>query len=328
MKLLTVSVAAYNVEAYLDKCLTSFADRRLAEGLEVLVVNDGSTDRTGEIAADYAAKYPEIFRVINKPNGGHGSTVNVGMREARGKYFRVVDGDDWVNRDNMVELLRRLSHIDTDLVVDKKRTVHLQTGVETPQPLPAGTPFDRPVPFHHVCSERYVEFYNLHTVMVKTARLREWGVELREGIFYVDFEFILKATARAMDVTFLKLDVYRYLIGNAAQSVDHRNYVRRIAHHRRMTEEVLRFAAEGFSPARQAYVDRRVRHLINTHYNIALIYNDNRREGAAQGREFHAFLKKHYPRYAKATAKRYATARLLHGLGVRYAGLQKLMGRG
>ena len=327
MKLLTVSVAAYNVETYLDKCLASFADRRLAEGLEVLVINDGSTDRTAEIAATYAAKYPDIFRVINKPNGGHGSTVNVGMREASGKYFRVVDGDDWVNTEHLVTLLQQLATIDTDLVVDKKRTVHLQTGVQTPQPLPAGTPYGRPVPFRHFACERYSEFYNLHTVMVNTARLREWGVELREGIFYVDFEFILKVTAKAANVTFLRLDIYRYLIGNAAQSVDHRNYVRRIAHHRRMTEEVLRFAAEPHG-ARQDYVDRRVCHLINTHYNIALIYNENRREGAAQAGDFRAFLKTHYPRYAKMTKKRYAAARLLHRLGVGYEGLEKLRGRG
>ncbi len=329
MKWLTVSVAAYNVEAYLEKCLSSFADERLNDTLEVLVVDDGSTDRTTAIAAEFVQRYPAIFRLISKENGGHGSTVNTGMREAAGKYFRVLDGDDWMDTEALVELLRRLPKIDTDMVVDERRTVHMVTGEETPQPLPAGTPYGQAVPFLSYCSAAWCDYYNLHTVSVKTALLRERGITLCEGIFYVDYEYILKATAACREVTFLHLDLYRYLIGNAGQSVDCRNYVRRISHHRRMTEEVLRFAvSSGFEGALGEYVDRRVCLLIHTHYNIAWIYNEDRREGAAQGREFHAFLKKDYPAYARATAGRYAAVRLLHFLGVDYARLQKLMHRG
>lgn len=328
MKQLTVSIAAYNVEAYLEKCLGSFADPRLADGLEVLIVNDGSTDRTVEIAAEYVAKYPTIFRLIDKKNGGHGSTVNAGMREATGRYFRVVDGDDWVNTENMVTLLARLAEIDSDMVVDQRRTVHMITGEERPELLPAGTPFDKAVPFLEYSSAEYCDYYNLHTVMIKTALLREHGVELREGIFYVDYEFILKATARCADVTFLDLDIYRYLIGNVNQSVDSQNYVRRISHHRKMTEEVLRFVTTaGFTGACRAYLDRRTELLIHTHYNIAWIYNKDRKQGAAQGREFYAFLTEHYPQYAKATAGRYRLCRLLHAAGVDYERLQKLMRR-
>lgn len=328
MKQLTVSIAAYNVEAYLDKCLGSFADERLCDGLEVLVVNDGSTDRTAAIAADYVARFPAIFRLIDKQNGGHGSTVNAGMREATGRYFRVVDGDDWVNTENVVALIDRLAAIDSDMVVDEKRTVHMITGEEVPLPLPKDTPFDRAVPFLDYSSAEYCDFYNLHTVMIKTSLLREHGVELREGIFYVDYEFILKSTARCRDVTFLHLDIYRYLIGNVNQSVDSQNYVRRISHHRRMTEEVLRFVtASDFTGACRAYLDRRVCLLIHTHYNIAWIYNKDRRQGAQQGKEFRAFLEAQYPRYARATAGRYRMCRLLHAVGVDHDRLEKLMRR-
>lgn len=328
MKQLTVSIAAYNVEAYLDKCLGSFADERLNDGLEVLIVNDGSTDRTVEIATEYVARFPAIFRLIDKKNGGHGSTVNAGMREATGRYFRVVDGDDWVNTENMVTLIDRLASIDSDMVVDEKRTVHMITGEEVPLPLPKDTPYDRAVPFLDYATPEYCDYYNLHTVMIKTSLLREYHVELREGIFYVDYEFILKSTSRCREVTFLHLDMYRYLIGNVNQSVDSQNYVRRISHHRKMTEEVLRFASDpAFTGACRAYLDRRVALLIHTHYNIAWIYNKDRKQGAAQGRDFRAFLEKNYPQYAKATSKRYHLCRLLHALGVDYDRLQKLMRR-
>ena len=325
MKLLTVSIAAYNVEAYLDKCLGSFADERLADGLEVLIVNDGSKDGTADIARRYEAQYPAIFRLIDKENGGHGSTVNTGMREASGKYFRVVDGDDWVNTDQLVVLLDKLRTIDTDMVVDQRRTVHMVTGEEVPERLPEGLPFERAVPFLDYSGGDLCERYNLHTVSVKTDLLRRYGITLREHIFYVDFEFILKATARCETVTFLDLDIYRYLIGNSAQSVDSQNYVRRISHHRQMTEEMLRFAATGgFDGALKEYVDYRVMLLLHTHYNIALIYNKNRREGAAQGREFYRFLKQNYPDFARMTAKRYYITRLLHAFGVDYDRLQRL----
>ena len=74
----------------------------------MLVVNDGSSDRTVEIAEKYVQKYPDIFRVINKENGGHGSTINRGIEEARGTYFKVVDGDDWVDGAAFGKLVRFL----------------------------------------------------------------------------------------------------------------------------------------------------------------------------------------------------------------------------
>ena len=328
MKLLTVSVAAYNVEAYLDKCLGSFADDRLAEGLEVLVIDDGSTDRTAAIAKEWQERYPAIFRLISKENGGHGSTVNRGMAEAQGKYFRVVDGDDWVDTDALVSLLKELEETDTDMVLDQRTFVDMQTGRETRNPYPGGTPLSRPVPFLEYAEGRYADFYNLHTLSVRTELLREWQIRLQEGIFYVDYEYVLKTTARCRTVTFLPLFVYYYLVGNSAQSVDPANYVRRISHHRQMTEEVLRWTEEsGFTGRLGDYVDRRVRLLIYTHYNIALIYDKDRRRGAARGKEFRKYLKKNYPRFAKATARRYWEAKALHLLGVDFDKLEKMRGR-
>ena len=95
-KLLTISVAAYNVEAYLDQLMASVIASGVLDAIEVLIVSDGSTDRTAEIARGYEAQYPASVRLIEKPNGGHGSTINRGIREAKGKFFRALDGDDWV----------------------------------------------------------------------------------------------------------------------------------------------------------------------------------------------------------------------------------------
>ena len=87
-KLLTISIAAYHVEKYLAKCLESFAYRDLEEELEVLVINDGSGDAINAIAMEYVTKYPKIFHLIDKKNGGHGSTVNRGIKEANGRFLK------------------------------------------------------------------------------------------------------------------------------------------------------------------------------------------------------------------------------------------------
>ena len=94
-KILTVSVAAYNVEKFIRNTLDSCIAEEIMTDLEVLVVDDGATDATAEIVREYEDKYPQTFRLIHKENGGYGTTVNRSMQEASGKYFRLLDGDDW-----------------------------------------------------------------------------------------------------------------------------------------------------------------------------------------------------------------------------------------
>ena len=100
-KVLSISVEAYNVEKFIEQCLDSFIDPAILDRVEVLVTDDGSKDRTPEIVSTYEKKYPGTFRLISQKNAGPGSTVNSGIKHATGKYFRMVDGDDWVNTAQM-----------------------------------------------------------------------------------------------------------------------------------------------------------------------------------------------------------------------------------
>ena len=95
MRLITFTVPCYNSEAYMDKCIHSLLPA--GNEAEIILVDDGSTDATGAIADRYAAEYPDMIRVIHQENGGHGEGVNQGIRNATGRYFKVVDPDDWLD---------------------------------------------------------------------------------------------------------------------------------------------------------------------------------------------------------------------------------------
>ena len=96
-KLLTVVIAAYNMEKYLPRCLDSIMSEKVRDRVQVIVINDGSKDKTSEIAHRYEDKCPDYITVIDKENGNYGSCMNAGVSIATGKYFRTLDADDWYN---------------------------------------------------------------------------------------------------------------------------------------------------------------------------------------------------------------------------------------
>lgn len=328
-KILSIAVPSYNVEKYLNKALDSYADTSLEEDLEVLIVNDGSTDRTVEIAEEYVSRFPKIFRLINKENGGHGSAVNAGINNATGKYFRIIDGDDWVNTQNLIKLIEVMKKVDSDIVVDEKREVHMVTGNTQFFPMPETVEELKEYSFETVCmQEKITPYIMMHTISVKTEVLKENNIQLLEHVFYVDYEYIVKATCSCSTIVFVKLEVYQYLVGNVNQSVSSQNYVKRYSHHDKVVKEVMRFAkTKEYTGVLKNYIDKKIVLVINNHYNISLIFNKNRKEGRAQASEFRKYLKENYLPYYEATNKRYMIACVLHYLGVDANRLNKLMGR-
>ena len=332
-KALTIAVPSYNVERYLADSLASYCAGTIDERLEVLIVNDGSTDMTQTIAGEFVKLYPQIFRLVNKENGGHGSAINAGIDEARGKYFRIIDGDDRICTLSIPTLLDALEAEEDDLVIDVKRDVVMGTDESRLIELPDDIPRKRSLPFESVCTRFDIEqFFMIHSVSARTDFLREHKVKLLEHTFYVDYEFIVKIGSAAQSVMFLDLEVCNYYTGNAEQSVAPANYVRRWADHTRVTYELLRFADDArldtrLDPIRQAFVDSRVKLIVDTHYNIALIYDDDRSRGLERAHEFRTYLKANHPTFYAYGEKRYHQARTLHKLGFDAKRLDKLMGR-
>ena len=106
MKLLSIAIPCYNSESYMRKCVDSLLAG--GEDVEIIIVDDGSSDGTAEIADEYAGNYPTIVKVVHQENGGHGAAVNVGIQNAEGLYFKVVDSDDWVKKEAYLQVLDKL----------------------------------------------------------------------------------------------------------------------------------------------------------------------------------------------------------------------------
>lgn len=101
----SVIVPVYNISAYIDKCITSLLSQTL-ENIEILLIDDGSTDCSATIIDEWQKQHPHKIRVIHKENGGCASARNLGLRSAKGNYIGFVDGDDWVEPDMFYDLFR------------------------------------------------------------------------------------------------------------------------------------------------------------------------------------------------------------------------------
>lgn len=214
-KLLTISIAAYNVEKFLDNALHSLVDTRILEKIEVLVVDDGSTDRTREIAIRYHEQYPKTFFCISKENGGYGSTINRALSHANGRYFKLLDGDDWYNTEELVKLIDILETCNCDMVVTGYTEVYEGTQNKKEfsyKSYKAQTEYQ----FENVCADISLK---MHAVMFKTALLKENHVFITEKCFYTDTEFLLIPIMFVNSVMFCHVDIYQYRLALSGQSV-------------------------------------------------------------------------------------------------------------
>ena len=127
-KLLSVAVPCYNSEAYMENCIKTLLTG--GERVEIIVVNDGSKDGTAAIADKYAAEYPTIVKAVHQQNGGHGEAVNTGLSNAAGKFFKVVDSDDWVNEGAFKKILEALEKYQDDIDIMISNYVYEKQGAK------------------------------------------------------------------------------------------------------------------------------------------------------------------------------------------------------
>lgn len=229
-KILTITVPCYNSEEYLDRCIQSLLPG--GEDVEIIIVNDGSSDKTGEIADKYAQEYPSIVRVVHKENGGHGSGVNTGLREATGAFFKVVDSDDRLMEAGLKEIItflketvesgHSLDMLLSNYVYDKKDSKRKFT--MKPKGVQENT-FLEWKDIQHIKKYHYIL---MHSIIYRTQLLRDCKLELPEHTYYVDNIFAFQPLPHVKSIYYKDIDLYWYFIGREDQSVNEDNVIRQI----------------------------------------------------------------------------------------------------
>ena len=226
-KILSVIIPTYNMEALLDKCLSSLilesAEKR--QLLDVIVVNDGSKDKSSEIAHKYAGKYPEMFSVIDKENGNYGSCVNAALPHVKGKYVRILDADDCYCTENLMAYLDILKTTDTDLVLSDYVTVNEKGEEIDKTTFPLTT--DVVVEFSELHDDTPLA---MHAVAYRTTIFNEIDYHQTEGVSYTDMEWIFHPLSRVKNLYYFHKPIYRYLLGREGQTVDTITMIKRLDH--------------------------------------------------------------------------------------------------
>lgn len=303
-KILSITIPSYNVEKYIDKCVQSMLVDSILDDIEILIVNDGSKDSTPEIARGYVEKYPQTVRLIDKENGGHGSTINAGIREATGKYFKVVDGDDWLMTENLEHFITLLKSRDEDVIAsnylcirDESYDVIAEKRVTSDASL-----------YGTICNMdkgEVKEVIKMHGLTIRTSILKENNITIDEHCFYVDAEYIAYPMPFVSSVYYDDEFIYMYRLGRNGQSMDIKSMQRNRAMHMKVLNSMLAFYDKmpEVTDAKKAYIEKVIGQMVENQFQIYISMGTEKeiqKETAAWDK---ALLKSH-PRVANATNKK------------------------
>lgn len=303
MKLLTITVPSYNSEAYLDRCMATLLPG--GDEVEILIVDDGSTDRTAEIADGYAQKYPNIVRAIHKENGGHGDAVTTGIRNATGVFFKVVDSDDSLAPEaykQVLDFLRRVvkKNHELDMLIsnfvydrhDENGEVLHQKSIDYRKTFPKGRFFT----WKDTGKFQTGHYLLMHAVIYRTSLLKGINLTLPKHTFYVDNIYVYKPFPYVRVMYYLDVDFYMYYTGREDQSVNQQVMMKRIDQQDRVNRIIFdAFNLEQISnPKLRSYLYSYLQIMCTvTSAHYALI---NTEDSAKKKKELWDYMKKSNPK--------------------------------
>ncbi len=273
-KILTIAIAAYQVEAYIENTLSSLIVPEAMDAFEVLVIDDGGTDKTLEIAAGFAEQYPGTFRLIHKRNGGYGTVVNHAIGIAEGKYFKLLDGDDWFDNEGFARYLSALREADEDALVtpmynvtDEKTLIN-HAGYEEDMSFDIRN-FHPRRPLSHWC------------LTFKTSVLRESGVRCLAHTLYTDQIYSTVPFSMVETVRFLNIPLYAYRLGRDGQSMSRESRIRHINDLLRVNHLLYEFCSTEKNNPAYTYLLFRVSTYYMSAFKLFLILPSSRKNLAA-----------------------------------------------
>lgn len=291
MKILSVSVAAYNVENFIRQNIESFLETDVSDKIELLVVNDGSKDRTADIAGEYQEKYPHIIRLINQENAGPGSTVNTALHNATGKYFRMVDGDDWVDKSGLKTYLDFMEKELVDVIYTDYCKVDHSTNEQRHQTIDYLYK-NKVLKYADVCGHIDVSMHNV-TYRTELLKVNKFTID---NCFYTDMEYLLYPVRYLNTIAVLDCNVYMYRVSLATQSVNINSMVKNKAMHKMVFEHLLEDWSKGgegisLSDGRRAFFENKMLVMAGAHLSIILAQKPCR-QTKEELREFIRYIEK------------------------------------
>ncbi len=257
MKILTIAIPCYNSQDYMEKCIESALIG--GEDVEIIIVNDGSTDNTAAIADEYAAKYPTIVKAVHKENGGHGDAVNSGIENATGVYFKVVDSDDWLDENaykKILKVLKRVVEENHGLDLLLSNYVYDKVGRKHKKVMRyrGALPTNRIISWESAKIKfNKWQYVLMHSVIYRTQLLRDCGLKLPKHTFYVDNIYLFKPMINVDKLMYIDADLYHYYIGREGQSVTESTMIKRIDQQLLINRTLIEFFSQNKDINKQKY---------------------------------------------------------------------------
>ncbi len=329
MKVLSIIIPAYNSAAFLDRGISSLLHEGVLEKLDIVIVNDGSTDDTAAIAQKYCGLYPNSIRLITQENRGHGGALNTGCAAAVGKYLKAIDADDWVETDHLPEFVDLLENCGSDVVLTHYQTIDITTGeVKNWKCYPPE--FGKAYTFAEIMTQwkNFDRTLTFHGITYKTSFYREKGIRLSEKVFYEDNEFATFPCCHAESVTALDLFIYDYRIGDVKQSVSDENQLKRISHTetvlRRMISEYQKLELPESAPGRE-YVCMKTQGVLLSYLTTVMLVEPDKKAGREKAAAMMELFHRELPAVFEAVHRKYQVYCLLNRLHISKGTFEKVL---
>ena len=284
VKTLTISIAGYNVEKFIEAALNSLCADAIISELEIFIIDDGGKDNTLKIAEKYANKYPFSIFPIHKDNGGWGSTVNYSISHATGKYFKILDGDDLFSTDSLVRLVSILKKIDADVIYTPYRRFDDESG-NTIEICDTATTNDKYVVMTSDKLPSNIDF-SMHSVTFRTELLKKNHIRVSEKCFYTDNEYRTKGIAYAKTFYLTNEEVYQYRVGRTEQSIGLTGLRKHYRDCDYVMKTLISFYKNLNTKLNLSYVKKYTKNAIEFNYNTLLALNMK-----SELKELDAFIK-------------------------------------
>lgn len=308
MKLLSIIIPVYKVEDYINKCLDSLiVSPELMDKMDVLIINDGTPDKSADISREYVKRFPEVFRQIDKENGGHGSVWNLGVKEAYGKYIKFLDSDDWL--ENLDKMLMKLDKTDVDLIITSN-VCHCAGGVLWKLKI-KDMEFDHVYDadnFDWLSNRSHGNYIFHHCAIYKTEMFRQYLPLFLEKQPYDDVILGAAPIIGAKTLVAWDMEVYHYLMDREGQSisleVQRRNIDAKIRVHKSTIEFIEKHPVNNTNSTKFTYFAHRLPEYYNYGYRFPLsllVYNDAR----STVKEWDEWVRKRAPQINTSWMKAY-----------------------